>query len=89
MSEGHHITYYTEQGEIKAYGTMKDVESLLTEPQFYRCNSGYIVNMGYVMKYENMLLKLTNGVSLEISRARKKGLLEAIQRYYFSGGPQR
>lgn len=89
LSDGHHITYYTEQGEINAYGTMKDVEALLTEPQFYRCNSGCIVNLGYVTKYENMLLKLANGVSLEISRARKKGFLEAMQRFYFSGGTQR
>ena len=88
VSDGHHITYYTEQGEVNAYGTMKDVEVLLPEPQFYRCNSGYIVNLGYVVKYENMTLKLANGISLEISRARKKGFMEAMQRFFFAGGNQ-
>lgn len=88
VSDGHHITYITEKDEIPAYGTMKDVETLLPELQFYRCNSGYIVNLGHVVKYESMTLTMTNGVTLEISRARKKGFLEALQRFYFSGGNQ-
>lgn len=85
-SNGHHITYYTEQGEVEAYGTMKDIERTLTEPMFFRCNSGYIVNLGFVRQCDADTLKLTNGASVEISRARKKGFLEALQKYYFAGG---
>lgn len=85
-SDGHHITYYTEQGEIAAYGTMKNVDELLPKSSFFRCNSGYIVNLGAVTSCEGNVLVMNNGTKLEISRARRKEFLEALQRFYFSGG---
>ena len=86
-SEGHHITYHTEQGDYHSYGTMKEVESQLPEQGFFRCNSGYIVNLAFVTGYDGALLFLLGKGRIEISRARRKAFLEALQNYHsFTGG---
>lgn len=86
-SEGHHITYHTEQGDYQSYGTMKDVETQLPEQGFFRCNSGYIVNLAFVTGYDGSLLFLLGKGSIEISRARRKAFLEALQNFHsYTGG---
>lgn len=86
-SEGHHITYHTEQGDFQSYGTMKEVESQLPEQGFFRFNNGYIVNLAFVTGYDGALLFLRGKGRIEISRARRKAFLEALQNYHsFTGG---
>ncbi len=85
-SNGHHITWHTEQGDHPSYSTMKEVETLLDSEGFFRCNSGYIVNLAQVAGFEGSILPMAGGAQVEISRARKKEFLNALQRYYFKGG---
>lgn len=85
-SEGHHITYYTENGQFEYYGTMKDVVGALPGERFFRCNSGSIVNLTFVASCDGASLVLTNGQRIDVSRARRREFLEALQRYYYSEG---
>lgn len=85
-SEGHHITYHTEQGDYQSYGTMKDVEAQLPMAEFVRCNSGYIVNLAFVTGCDSSRLFLQGEGSIEISRARRKAFMAALQKYHsFTG----
>ena len=83
-SNGHHITYHTEQGDFPAYGTMKDAAVQLPEEMFFRVNSGYIVNLGYVSGYDGSVIFLNGRGQIEVSRARKKDFLEAMTNYHIS-----
>lgn len=86
-SDGHHITYHTESGEYSCYGTMKEIEDQLPKESFFRCNNGYIVNLAFVAGYDGVLLFITGAGSVEISRARRKAFLAALQNFYsFTGG---
>ena len=86
-SDGHRIIYHTEMGDFPAYGTMKEIEQQLYSERFFRCNSGYIVNLSFVTGCSGNMLELRGGSQIEISRARRKEFLEALQRYcLFLGG---
>ncbi len=82
----HHIVYYTELGEYKAYGVLKDVEAVLPKAQFFRCGGSYIVNLRHVMAVSGMEV-LVDGRAIPISRARKKELVAELNRYFSGGGP--
>ena len=86
-SDGHHLIYHTEQGDFPSYGTMKEVETMLPKENFFRCNSGYIVNLSFVTGCDGTILSLQGNIKIEISRARKKDFFQALQHYYFEGGP--
>ena len=44
----HKIIYHTLEGETESYGTLKNVEEMLDDPLFVRCNSCYLVNLRFV-----------------------------------------
>ncbi len=76
-SVGHQITYHTEEKEYQAYGTLKNVEASLPEGMFYRCNSGILVNLDFVVGISGNDVLLSNE-SLPVSRARKKEFTVAV-----------
>ena len=82
----HHIVYYTELGEYKAYGVLKDVEAALPKEQFFRCGGSYIVNLRHIMALSGMNV-LVDGRDIPISRARKKELVAELNRYFNGRGP--
>ena len=84
-SRGHRIEFHTENGEYIEYGTMKNLESLLPETMFFRCNSCYIINFSFISSYNGYTVKVGNE-ELIISRARKKQFMEKLHRYYVSMG---
>lgn len=85
-SEGHRILYHTENGDFPVYGTMKETVAQLPQNTFFRVNSGYIVNLGYVSGYDGAILYLGGRGKIGISRARKKDFLEALANYRLAMG---
>lgn len=77
---GHRIIYHTDQEDIPAYGTMKEVLRKLPDPAFALCNSCYYVNMHYVTGVENFTVYLGD-VKLQISHPRKKEFMKALNAY--------
>lgn len=48
----HHTVYHTTTGIYDATGSLKQLEELLKQNGFARCNSGYLVNLKYVTAIE-------------------------------------
>lgn len=77
---GHELLYHTKDECIAASGTMRELESQLDPNQFFRCNKGYLVNLEQVdgMRGEDVVVA---GESVQISRARRKAFLDALNNY--------
>ena len=83
-SQGHNLIFHTRTGIMKGRGVLKEIEQLLAEHDFFRCNNGYLVNLEYVdgVRDGNAIV---NGEALLISRPRKAEFLEALAKYMAGG----
>lgn len=79
--QGHKIIYHTDEGELTYYGNGKQVEEALPEEEFFRCNSGYFVNLKRVTGLDGFTVFLGD-TELGVSHARKKEFLEVLHNYY-------
>lgn len=76
----HRITLHTDEGDFSLAATMKDLELKLAGHHFFRCNSGYLVNLARVTGvYDGCAV--IGGTSLPISRPKKKAFLDALTNY--------
>lgn len=71
----HSLIYHTVDGDYETYGTLKELESLLDEKKFARCNNCYLVNLNFVESINGDLCNLKNA-KLPISRNKKKAFVE-------------
>ena len=71
------MQFMTQNGVIRSYGTLKEVEDALPE-NFFRVNNQTIVNLRFVKNVdkENVIL---DDREFPLSRRRRKGFLEALQ----------
>ena len=76
----HQLIYHTESGDHSAYGTMSKLSGQLEPLGFFQCNNCYLVNLRHVQKIQNHLVTLP-GVTLQISRPRRKAFMEALNNY--------
>lgn len=81
---GHKMIYHTTNGTIKAYGNLKEVESVLNDRMFVRCNSCYLVNLNYVFAIRGYTVVVGED-ELQISRPRKKAFIQAVNDYLGGG----
>lgn len=72
----HHIQFVTSGGVLRAYGTLKEVESALPEG-FFRINNQTIVNLHFVTRV-NGNDTVVAGRSFPISRGRRREFLSAL-----------
>lgn len=76
----HKIIAHTKTKQYTATGTMRDLETKLIGENFFRCNSGYLVNLAEVTGVrDNCALVGKN--ALLISRPRKKDFIDALTEY--------
>ena len=77
---GHSLIYHTAGEDFTVAGTMKEVEETLAGLPFYRCNKGDLVNLAKVdgMRDGDAVI---GPHRIQLSRAKKKGFLEALNRY--------
>ncbi len=78
--ENHRLHFYTTEKEVVVRGSIKEAEKLLEGHHFYLCNSGYLVNLKYVRSIIDGVAVVGNE-KLPISRARKKGFVQALSDY--------
>ena len=67
--------------------TLKKVEQILSEYDFYRIHNSYLLNLHVVdffKKIEGNKVKLYDGASLEVSRRRRRGFLRMIKLHTLS-----
>ena len=80
---GHKMVYHTTEGELSAYGNLKEAEAALGG-QFVRCNNCYLVNLNYVQAVRGYTA-LVDGDELQISRPRRKVFVQAINDFLGGG----
>ena len=78
--QDHDLVFHTREEKIKTRGTLSEVEQKLDPSRFFRCNKCYLVNLEYVDKVQNNDIVLA-GESIQVSRARKKDLMDALNDY--------
>lgn len=76
----HDLTYHTQTETLSAKGTLSEAEALLGSDLFFRCNKCYLVNLEYVDGVEDNDI-LIGKERIQVSRARKKALLDALNNY--------
>ncbi len=76
----HDLTYHTDGETLPAKGTLSEAQALLNSDCFFRCNKCYLVNLEYVDGVDNTCI-LVGGDRIQVSRARKKALMDALNNY--------
>ena len=76
----HILIYHTSKGEITVSGSMREVEKELEGEGFFRCNKGYLVNLEHVEGFRDDAA-IVGGDLVQISRAKKKPFLDALNNY--------
>lgn len=80
----HNLIYHAESGVVQTYGSLKDVEKILLESDFFKCSRCYIVNLKHVTALRGQTIVLGKE-EVQISRLKRKDFLAAIANY-FGGG---
>ena len=81
---GHRMVYHTTDGELYAYGNLKEVEASLGGGMFARCNNCYLVNLNYVRAVQGHTVTVGSD-ELQISRPRRKAFIQALNDYLGGG----
>ena len=79
-AQGHDLTFYTEKGNYTCRKTLGEIEKLLFEMPFVKCNRCYLVNLKHVQSISNNDV-IVAGARLGISRNRKKEFVEKFMEY--------
>lgn len=80
-SQGHDLIYHTKDGTPVAGSTMKSVEDMMTEMDFFRINKCYLVNLEHVEGVQDKYA-VVHGERLLISRPRMKQFMQELTRYW-------
>lgn len=81
-SQAHNMIYHTSQGNYVASGTMKDCEEALSSLHFFRGSKWYLINLQQVDGVEDGAARLKSGVTVPLTRGRKKEFIEALAHYW-------
>ena len=77
----HILVFHMEDGnEYRNTGTLVSLQELLKDEPFSMCNRCYFVNLAYVSSIKGNVVILNN-ISLQISRAKKKGFIKDLNDY--------
>jgi len=76
----HELIFYTAGEKFYAKGSLSEVEEMLGSEHFFRCNKCYLINLEYVECVQNNNVLISKDW-VQVSRARKKALLDALNNY--------
>ena len=77
-SQRNNVIIHTDERDYITAGPLKKFDEMLMEHGFSKCHNAYIVNLSRVEAVQKEEVILTNGVTLPISRARKKEFMAAL-----------
>ena len=80
-SDKHRVIVHCKDARYSMVGTIKELEQKLAKSGFFRCNSGYLVNLAHVMGVTDGCA-VVGSHHLQISRPKKKAFLAAITDYF-------
>lgn len=85
-SAKHQVVIHALTGDYSVVSTLKAMEAELAGDDFFRCNSGYLVNLRHVTGIEGNDCAIRGGVHIQVSRPRKKEFLAALAAYIGAKG---
>jgi len=67
--KGNNVYFHLDRGRtVKAYAQLKDyADILLSDPRMIKANISYIINMDYVVDFENQAVVMRGGVIISVS----------------------
>lgn len=77
----HTVVVHTLERDHVVTGALKALEAELADDGFFRCNSGFLVNLRHVTGVEGSDCRVRGGTRLQVSRPRKKDFLAALAEY--------
>lgn len=81
-TRGHDIAYLLRDGtELTMRKALREAAAELPSPPFVQASSGSIINMSHVCGIEGSKIELSDGMSVYMSRSKRKSCLEALARY--------
>lgn len=75
------INLHTEDEIIKYYDRISNVESLVSQKDFFRCHRSYIVNFRYIKKYDRNEIELDNGMKIMLSKNKYEEFTKSFTEY--------
>ncbi|HEY0744804.1 MAG TPA: LytTR family DNA-binding domain-containing protein [Chryseosolibacter sp.] len=83
-SDSNYTTFFLKSGEkVVISKTLKDVEEILAQDDFFRIHASYLVNMKHVAKFtrgDSGSVVMSNGQHLSVSRKKKDEFFEMFSR---------
>ncbi len=78
--EGRNVSLHTFNGDMVMRKPMKDVEKLLENHKFVRCDNSYLVNLAFVTSI-GKTSAIVAGEEVPVSRAKRKKFMDALTLY--------
>lgn len=76
------LLLHTDGKTVTCYKSMKDMEKELEPYGFFRCHTGFLVNMAFVKQVERLDVELISGETVYVSKPKKKEFMEALAQYW-------
>lgn len=76
----HDLIFHLSSEEIASRGALKEVEKELSGEFFFQCNKGFLINLAYVDGIVGNDVQIGED-QVQVSRSRKKPLMEALNQY--------
>jgi len=78
--QNHDLTVHAKQGDLDYRGTIGEMEEILKDSPFYRCNKSYLVNLEHVQSVKGFDVTVGQW-TIQVSRAKKKAFMDALNNY--------
>ena len=82
----HQVLIHTLDADYTVVAALRTLEAELAEDDFFRSNSGFLVNLRHVTGVEGNECRIRGGTRLQVSRPRKKEFLAALAAYIGARG---
>lgn len=84
---GHKLVFHTLQDTYTEYGSLSELQTVLSTYSFMRCNACYLVNPQHIkqLNSKNLLVILSNDEQLKISQTRRKAFVSELTNWLGQG----
>lgn len=79
----HLLIFHSSEGELESWGKLSDVEQELSDYDFVRCSSSYLVNLRHIISVDGDTVNIA-GDMLPISQRRRKVFYNCVTSYLSS-----
>lgn len=84
---GHKLVFHTLADNYTEYGSLSELETVLSAYNFMRCNACYLVNPQHIkqLNTKNLLVILSNDEQLKISQTKRKSFVSELTNWLGQG----